>query len=439
MKVSLRGFTDHIAHLAVSPSNAVIAVSTDDVNSRDYLIRVWSLRDGSATGILHGHRADINHIVFDPATHLLVSASDDGSLRVWDVEGTYLTRTQISGTDMTASEERGADAGVDASDEDMLTAHRPESDGPVAAPPPISSRLSRSVAGRSTATSGTTGTSARGSAVASHASQQNIAPPRNRDASAAAPPAAVLDGPGLQQPHPMVSSLTAESARCRVVTVQKSSAGRASAAASSTEAVKLQRLAVSPTGGIVAVGGDDGIVRIFKIAEPTADASKAAEAAASADAISWGVNGGRGTRGAGLRRGGAAVVMCLDSDSDDAANTTAAPLLRPGTVASIELDAGTEQGPVDIGSAPLWQVGADGSGGAAAQPLPLPAATTSLSNVWVPLETPRLIAELAGHSREVTDLHFNSTGTVLASVAHEEGRANLWRWTPGMSSYRGVR
>lgn len=44
--MTLRGFMDHIAHLAVSPDNLSLAAVTDDLTERKFNIRVWDMGTG---------------------------------------------------------------------------------------------------------------------------------------------------------------------------------------------------------------------------------------------------------------------------------------------------------------------------------------------------------------------------------------------------------
>ena len=395
MQTTLRGFTDHIAHLAVSPSNGVIAVSTDDENARDYLIRVWRLRDGAAAGILHGHRADINHLAFDPATHLLVSVSDDATLRVWDVECIYESPT--GGPSASSGDGVGAPpGGAAAASGDVAEAE--VADEPMLAAPPAEGRRS-SRAGQ-----------ARGSVPLAAA----VLVPPAASAAVAADASAEL----LPPQNPLVSMRTPESARCRVYAVRKRGQGRSAQQAPEQSAPKLIRLAVSPAGGVVAVGDNDGTVRLFRIAVPTPATAALTSSAVSIDAAECVRAVGASARG---RAAGASVaaVLCIDSDSDpDIGRCLATDDEPPPTL-------GTD-GAVDIGAKPPPDA-ASGSG----------PAHRALKDVWTPLASPELIAEFAAHSQEVTTLEFNATGTVLATVAHEEGRAFLWRWSRGKARLAG--
>ncbi|XP_038719342.1 PH-interacting protein-like isoform X2 [Tripterygium wilfordii] len=78
---SCRGHEGDITDLAVSSNNSMVASS-----SNDCIIRVWRLPDGLPVSVLRGHTGAVTAIEFRPgsAYHLL-SSSDDGTCRIWDV------------------------------------------------------------------------------------------------------------------------------------------------------------------------------------------------------------------------------------------------------------------------------------------------------------------------------------------------------------------
>lgn len=79
---SCRGHRGDITDLAVSSNNVLVASA-----SNDFVIRVWRLPDGMSVSVLRGHDAAVNTIAFSPrpnAVYHLLSASDDGTCRIWD-------------------------------------------------------------------------------------------------------------------------------------------------------------------------------------------------------------------------------------------------------------------------------------------------------------------------------------------------------------------
>ncbi|CAM9449414.1 unnamed protein product, partial [Phaeothamnion confervicola] len=78
--LSLRGHSNVVTDLVVSPDNAVVATAAED-----RLVRLWRLRDGHPVAVLAGHTHIVNRVEFDPFEDILVSASDDGTCRLWDL------------------------------------------------------------------------------------------------------------------------------------------------------------------------------------------------------------------------------------------------------------------------------------------------------------------------------------------------------------------
>lgn len=83
---TLRGHEAEISDLAVSPDNTLLASGSNDA-----CVRVWNLDDGSPRALLAGHTDAISALAFAPLSCLssslpvLVSASLDGSVRLWAV------------------------------------------------------------------------------------------------------------------------------------------------------------------------------------------------------------------------------------------------------------------------------------------------------------------------------------------------------------------
>ncbi|KAI3819205.1 hypothetical protein L1987_13030 [Smallanthus sonchifolius] len=79
---SCRGHEGDITDLAVNLSNTLVASA-----SNDYNIRVWRLPDGMPISVLRGHTGAVTAIAFSPrhsSVFQLLSASDDGTCRIWD-------------------------------------------------------------------------------------------------------------------------------------------------------------------------------------------------------------------------------------------------------------------------------------------------------------------------------------------------------------------
>ena len=55
--------------------------------SDDNTVRLWDVETGTAIGsALEGHSSEVNSVVFSPDGSKLVSASDDNTVCLWDVD-----------------------------------------------------------------------------------------------------------------------------------------------------------------------------------------------------------------------------------------------------------------------------------------------------------------------------------------------------------------
>lgn len=85
---SCRGHEGDITDLAVNFNNTLVASA-----SNDCVIRVWRLNDGMPISVLRGHTGAVTAIAFSPrpsAVYQLLSSSDDGTCRIWDVRHSQL-------------------------------------------------------------------------------------------------------------------------------------------------------------------------------------------------------------------------------------------------------------------------------------------------------------------------------------------------------------
>lgn len=89
---TLRGYSDRVFSVAFSPDGQLLATG-----SEDHLVRIWQVRTGELLHTLSGHTDEVRSIAFSPfstplplgsaslaPSHLLASASYDGTIRLWD-------------------------------------------------------------------------------------------------------------------------------------------------------------------------------------------------------------------------------------------------------------------------------------------------------------------------------------------------------------------
>jgi WD40 repeat protein len=69
------------ARLGVSPDGRYVAAGADDAGS----IRIWDVATGAVVAELTGHRGAVNSVEFTPDGLGLVSGSDDGTVRLWQL------------------------------------------------------------------------------------------------------------------------------------------------------------------------------------------------------------------------------------------------------------------------------------------------------------------------------------------------------------------
>ncbi|KAJ4001955.1 WD40-repeat-containing domain protein [Lentinula boryana] len=87
----MRTFEGHDRGLACIEYSTGLIIS----GSNDWKIKIWSAYTGKCLRTLQGHEALVRALAFDPASGLLVSASYDKSVRVWDI------RDVLNGTEST--------------------------------------------------------------------------------------------------------------------------------------------------------------------------------------------------------------------------------------------------------------------------------------------------------------------------------------------------
>ncbi len=86
--LQLNGHEKRVRHVGFSPDGQRLATASDDAT-----VRVWDLMTGNSVAILKGHEGAVNSVSFSSNGKFLASASADKTIKLWDVEKGTLVRT----------------------------------------------------------------------------------------------------------------------------------------------------------------------------------------------------------------------------------------------------------------------------------------------------------------------------------------------------------
>ncbi len=97
------GHTSAINSVVVSPDGKLILTASDDLT-----IKLWDAASGRVIRVLSGHTKTINRALFSPDGKTIFSASEDGTVRIWDVASgravrTLDTKESVSGVSLAVS------------------------------------------------------------------------------------------------------------------------------------------------------------------------------------------------------------------------------------------------------------------------------------------------------------------------------------------------
>ena len=76
----LSGHTGSVDSAAFSPDGKLVVTASDDGTAR-----IWDVASGRSLHTLSGHTDYVDSVAFSPDGKLVVTASDDGTARIWDV------------------------------------------------------------------------------------------------------------------------------------------------------------------------------------------------------------------------------------------------------------------------------------------------------------------------------------------------------------------
>lgn len=92
--LELPGHINKVNSIAISPNGRLLASASEDRS-----LRLWDLANGHQIRVLRGHTGSVNCVAFSPNGQLLASASSDKSVRLWDVKSGHETAALQPGTD----------------------------------------------------------------------------------------------------------------------------------------------------------------------------------------------------------------------------------------------------------------------------------------------------------------------------------------------------
>ncbi|KAK3313601.1 hypothetical protein B0H66DRAFT_483850 [Apodospora peruviana] len=85
---TLEGHGSSVNSVAFSPDSNLVVSGSDDNT-----VKIWDVATGACTKTLVGHSSYVNSVAFSPDSNLVVSGSDDSTVKIWDVATGACTKT----------------------------------------------------------------------------------------------------------------------------------------------------------------------------------------------------------------------------------------------------------------------------------------------------------------------------------------------------------